>query len=102
MLPHIADQYGNKQWNDTIRALKSQSESYSGGTMSLYENLTWLLKESKNTLDNAQKAIETKTIQVKETAESVQKALDAVEKAKTDLEKLSTFGSGKTDTGITQ
>lgn len=110
--PDIADQYGNKELNAKIRAIKEQSLSFGSGELSpssLFDELTGkatefasgtkqLIDESKQTVNQIQTTVTEKTEQVKQAADSVQKAIDAVNTAKDDVQKVTTF-SGTTNTG---
>lgn len=52
------------------------------------------IDETKNRANQIKTTLDTKTTEVKQAAESVQGAYKAVEWAKNDIQKLSTFGSG--------
>jgi hypothetical protein len=86
ILPEIADTYGNKSWNDTVRALKSKIETDSGalsGRTPLIDRVNDIAKpyidETKSVVGQVQTTIDTKTEQVKQASESVQKAYDALQ-----------------------
>jgi hypothetical protein len=102
LLPDITDSYWIKSWNTTIRNLKAKLESdhptnFSSGS-TLIEKVTDIAKpyvdESKAVTNQVKTTIETKTEQVKQAADSVEKAYKAVEWAKSDVEKLTQFWSG--------
>jgi hypothetical protein len=101
LLPDIADTYGHKSWNDSLRSLKSRIDTdnadFSSG-WAIIDRVTDIAKpyidESKAVTKQIQETVTTKTEQVKQAADSVEKAYKAVEWAKTDMQKLTTFGSG--------
>lgn len=55
--------------------------------------------ESKSTVDQIQKTVKKKSQEVKDTVGSLQDAYTAFDKAKGDLEKLTVFSTGSTNTG---
>lgn len=101
ILPEVTDTYGNKSWNDAVRSFKAKLDTdnahfWSGA--SLMEGITDIAKpyidESKTVTKQVQETVTTKTEQVKQAADSVQKAYKAVEWAKNDVQKLTNFGTG--------
>lgn len=100
-IPNFADTYGNREFNTKIRSLKWEFENFSSGGIeakSLIQSAQDIAKpyidETKNRANQIKTTLDTKTTEVKQAAESVQGAYKAVEWAKNDIQKLSTFGSG--------
>lgn len=105
LFPEIADQYGNKELNVKIRNIKEQSLmiwSWNETPDSLWKNFSnkaeelgassqKIIDDSKQTAAQIQTTIEEKTIQVQQAANSVEKAYNAVNAAKTDIERLTSF-----------
>jgi methyl-accepting chemotaxis protein len=96
--PDIADQYGDKEINAKIRALKDSSLKLGSWAMlsgSLFENVTStsknIIEEWTRTVKQIQTTVEQKTQEVKDTANSVQEAVDAVNAAKSKVENLTNF-----------
>lgn len=113
LFPEFADRIGNPTWNASIRKLKHQTENigtFSGSSnpKSLIENLGTnareITNEMRSTATQVKGTIETKTQEVKQAADSVQNAYQAVEKAKNDIQKVSVFqtGSVKVNSGVSQ
>lgn len=113
LFPEFADRIGNPTWNASIRNLKHQAENigtFSGASnpKSLIENLSNNAKDMthdlQSTATQVKNTIETKTQEVKQAADSVQNAYQAVEKAKNDIQKVSVFqtGSVKVNSGVSQ
>ncbi len=106
--PESTDTYGNKEWNMKIREYKKSLENFSSWSLeakSLIQNVQDIAKpyidESQKTIQEVQitakeikTTIDTKTQEVKQAADSVEKAYKAVEWAKNDIQKLSPFGTG--------
>lgn len=103
LTPTLADRYGFPAYNQKIRVLKWSLERDPGNSGSLYENIRSTTKtyvdESKSTLDQIQKTVTAKSKDVQDAALSVQEVYHAVEKAKDDFGKLTTFSTGSTGTG---
>ncbi len=85
-IPDIADIYGNKSWNDTLRSLKVRLDTDNakfGSGMSLSERAGNIAKpyieETQAVTKQVKETVGTKTEQIKQAAESVQKAYTAVE-----------------------
>ncbi len=101
MLPEIADTYGMKSWNDTIRSLKAKLDTdnaHFGSGKTLIDGISDIAKpyidESRAVTKQVQETVTTKTEQVKKAADSVEKAYQAVEWAKKDVQKLTDFWTG--------
>ncbi|MDD2693333.1 MAG: hypothetical protein PHY14_00195 [Candidatus Gracilibacteria bacterium] len=110
LFPEFADQYGNVSWNEKIREMKSDMESYTGSSSSIFADLTGkasefasgtqqFINESKQTVNQIQTTVTEKTEQVKKAADSVQNAYTAVEKAKTDIQKLGSLSGSVSASG---
>ncbi len=100
LAPEFTDTYGNREFNRNIRSIKWTLENFSSWGIeakSLMQSAQDIAKpyieETKNTANQIKSTFDTKTIEVKQAAESVQNAVKAVEWAKTDLQKLSNFGT---------
>ncbi len=113
LFPDFADRIGNPTLNASIRKLKHQTEnigalSGSSNPKSLIENLSnnavEMTNEVRSTATQVKSTIDTKTQEVKQAADSVQNAYQAVEKAKNDIQKVSIFqtGSVKVNSGVSQ
>ncbi len=113
LFPDFADRVGSSTLNTSIRKLKHQTEnigvlSGSSNPMSLMENFsdntTQITNEVRSTATQIKSTLETKTQEVKQAADSVQNAYQAVEKAKNDIQKVSVFqtGSAKVGSGVGQ
>lgn len=103
LMPDITDQYGNASWNAKIREMKSNMESYTGSSSSLFDaaknTAQGYIDESKQTVNQIQTTVTEKTEQVKKATDSVQNAYTAVEKAKNDIQKLGNFSGSITASG---
>ncbi len=101
VIPEITDTYGMKSWNNTVRWFKSNLDAdrahFSSGS-TLMDSLTDIAKpyidESKSVTRQVQETVNTKATQVKQAADSVGKAYEAVEWAKKDVQKVIEFGTG--------
>ncbi len=101
IIPDVADSYGMKSWNDTLRWFKSKLDTdtahFSSGS-TLIDNITDIARpyidETKAVTKQVQETVTIKSMQVKQAADSVEKAYQAVEWAKKDVQKLTEFGSG--------
>ncbi len=96
--PDIADQYGDKELNAKIRALKDSSlkiGSWSALSGSLFENITNtsknVIEEGTRTINQIETTVKQKTEEVRDTANSVQDAVNAVNAAKSKVENLTNF-----------
>lgn len=101
--PSIADQYGNSSLNTKIRHIKDASLLLSSGATenpqsiidTLKNNGESILTETKQTIDTTKKVAEEKLEQAKQAKQSAEDAYNALEKAKSDLQKLTNL-SGST------
>lgn len=98
LMPESADRYGNIILNEKIRSFKSGIDTNTGSPASLYDQFktttTSYVDETRSTANQIQSTVEIKSQELQNTARSVQDAYTALEKAKTDIQKLGTFGSG--------
>jgi ABC-type transporter Mla subunit MlaD len=106
--PTLADTYGNKEWNDAIRAYKKSIENFSSGGVDRKSLIETAQDIAKPYVDESQKAIEqvqntakeikntvdTKTEQVSKAIDSTQKAIDSVNTAKQDIQNTLRFSTG--------
>ena len=100
LAPDFTDTYGNREFNMNVRSIKWTLENFSSWGIearSLMQSAQDIAKpyieETKNTANQIKSTFDTKTAEVKQASESVQNAVKAVEWAKTDLQKLSNFGT---------
>ena len=103
--PEFADTYGSVELNTKIRTLKDMSLNYASGSetpSSLADRVLdtgkSLIDETRETADQIQLTIDTKTEQAKKATESAQKAYDATLKAREDFRNLTNF-SGSVQVG---
>lgn len=101
LFPDFTDSIGNASWNTKLRNIKNSLESASGVLITdkpLIKSVTDIAKpyidETRTTTEKMQTTIETKTQEIQQAADSVKKAYDALEWAKNDVKKITTFGSG--------
>lgn len=114
-LPEIADHYGNKEFNSKIRTIKEQSltiwswnetpdslwKDFSSKAEGIRDSGQQFIDDSRKTATQIQSTIEEKNTQAQQAAESVEKAYDAVNTAKTDIERLTTFSWTVLSSGVT-
>lgn len=114
-LPEIADRYGNKEFNSKIRTIKEQSltiwswnetpdslwKDFSSKAEEIRDSGQQFIDDSRKTATQIQSTIEEKSTQAQQAAESVEKAYDAVNTAKTDIERLTTFSWTVLSSGAT-
>lgn len=112
--PEVADMYGDADVNAKIRNFKEQILSFSSGATdatSLYDKIkmTWegYLQNTQETYSGIeskareiQLTLSGKVEDVKEAVDSVQKAYDAIEEAKKDLNKALNFSGTNQSTSI--
>lgn len=98
LFPAAADKYGNPWWNQRIRVFKSSLESYTGTSTSLFDTLQTTTKgvvnEARMTTDTITITLDHKIQDIQKSAQSVSVAVDALKKAKSDIEQLTDFSSG--------
>lgn len=114
-LPEIADHYGNKEFNSKIRTIKEQSltiwswnetpdslwKDFSSKAEEIRDSGQQFIDDSRKTATQIQSTIEEKNTQAQQAAESVEKAYDAVNTVKTDIERLMTFSWTVLSSGAT-
>ncbi len=101
ILPEMADTYGSKSWNNIVRSFKAKIDTdnaHFGSGKTLIDGISDIAKpyidESKAVTKQVQETVTTKTEQVKKAADSVEKAYQAVEWAKNDVQNVTKFGTG--------
>lgn len=94
-VPEFADKYGNIALNTKIRDIKNASLEFASGSdtpASLIDKLTGTSKEyideTVKTYENIQNTVSGKLQDVKSAADSVEKAYQAVNDAKADIQKV--------------
>ncbi len=92
--PEMADKYGKKELNAKIRNIKTATLEFSSGSenpLSLFEKVkdssTLYIEETKKTYNHIENTLSGKVNDIKEAADSAQKAYNAVTEAKKDIEK---------------
>lgn len=106
--PEFADKYGSSSFNENIRMIKRASEldRTQGDTGSIvdktidiakpiFDESKNLVKETKDTIGNVNTVVNEKTEQAKQAAQSAQDAYNKAQEAKTKLNALTNFGTGK-------